>query len=132
VKWPGEGVNHDLRTPPFSLVPGRARQADNLLPLVWIHHSREDLDMSLRYIGRPPVLYSFNYTTSPTRISRLHYLSRRAWRFPSPHTTTPTRNFLSLEEAKIAHEKHFRQLCELEAALIPFEHRRDTAKARLA
>jgi hypothetical protein len=89
--------------------------------------------MSLRYIGSPPVFYPFNY--KPTRISRL---SRRVWWFPSPHTitqntsTTPSRNFLTQEEAKIAHEKYFRQLRELEAALIPFEHRRDAAKVRLA
>jgi hypothetical protein len=92
--------------------------------------------MSLRYIGSPPVFYPFNYKL--TRISRLNYLSRRVWWFPSPHTplprtpTTPRRNFLTHQEAKIAHEKHFRQLCKLEAALIPFEHRRDAAKVRLA
>jgi hypothetical protein len=92
--------------------------------------------MSLRYLGSPPVFYPFNYKL--TRISRLHYLPRRVCWFPSPHTitqntsTTPRRNFLTQEEAKIAREKHFRQLCELEAALIPFEHRRDAAKIRLA
>jgi Cytidylyltransferase-like len=91
--------------------------------------------MSLRYIGSPPVFYPFN--CKPTRISRLHYLSRQVCWLPSHTTTqntstTPRRNFLTQEEAKIAHEKHFRQLCELEAALIPFEHRRDAAKVRLA
>src|SRR5579871_6025475 len=92
--------------------------------------------MSLRYIGSPLVLYPFNYKA--TRTSRPHYLSRRVCWFPSPHTitqntsATPRRNFLPREEAKIALEKHFRQLCELEAALIPFEHRRDAAKVRLA
>src|SRR5271170_5668223 len=133
------GPSITICEPHLSWFPvGNARQADDLLNILsGSHHSHEDLDMSLRYIGSPPVSYPFIYKLP--RISRLNCLFRRVWWFPSPHTTitqntstTPRRNFLTHQEAKIAHEKHFRQLCELEAALIPFERRRDAAKVRLA
>jgi hypothetical protein len=103
---------------------------------VLLHLSPGDLDMSQRCTGSPSLSCPITY--KPAGFGRRHHSSRPAWSFPSPRkckgisSAASKRTLFTHEEARTTQRLQFRQLCDLDAASLLFERRRDAAKVRLA
>lgn len=103
---------------------------------VLLHLSPGDLDMSQRCTGSPSLSCAITY--KPAGFGRRHHSSRPAWSFPSPRkckrisSAASKRTLFTHEEARTTQRLQFRQLCDLDAASLLFERRRDAAKVRLA